>query len=235
MKRKIWALWLLGGRRTEDPSLMGLCAVQEDSDSFVWALEPLDSYLVFWTCLYTCAYPPARGRPRPLVQLRWGISSCAFSLWLMSAEDERRDSWHESWCCAERDDWCWEKNFWKPRIFKKVYQEELDQKEFSVLPSHLRSQSGQEGEKAKGKTFSMGLAAPQERGRASWAWKPLETLTHSTQHHTTLLPHLGLILLQSEGLTRSLGRMLLAVWGWDLKVWERAAFFKLILHNVSRR
>lgn len=79
-----------------------------------------------------------------------------------------------------------------------------------MLPLHLRSQSGQEGEKAKGKT-SMGLAAPQERGRASWAWKPLETLTHSTQHHTTLLPHLGLILLQSEGLTHSLGRMLLAV------------------------
>lgn len=144
-------------------------------------------------------------------------------------------SWHESWCYAERNDCCWEKIFWKLRILKSLSRRGTPEVIFSVALTPGKWIRTRRGKRPNEKTLSLGLAAPPEWGRASWAWKPLETLIHSTQHHTTLLPHLGLILLQSEGLTHSLGRMLLAVWGWDLKVWERAAFCKLILHNVSRR
>lgn len=113
---KFAALGSFGGRKAEEPSLMyGCCSrrygffcVNPRAFGVLFGLLNMPVHMCLPACL---------SRWLPLVQLGWGISSCAFSLWLMSAEDERGVSWHESWCRTERNDYCWEKNFWKSRFF----------------------------------------------------------------------------------------------------------------------
>lgn len=114
---KFAALGSFGGRKAEEPSLMCMGAAEEDMGSSVWTREPLEFLFGLLNMPVHMCLPACLSRRLPLVQLGWGISSCAFSLWLMSAEDESGVSWHESWCRAERNDYCWEKNFWKSRFF----------------------------------------------------------------------------------------------------------------------
>lgn len=217
---KFAALGSFGGRKAEEPSLMCMGAGQEDLDSSVWTLEPLGLLFDFWTRLYTCAYPPAwvddyllssSDEESPAVPFH--CDSC-----LQRMKEEFPGSDHGA---VQREmAIVGRKASENPELFKKSIKKSWTRSILRCCLDTWEVNRDKKGEKVRWKTLSSWLAAPQERGRASWAWKPLEILTHSTQHHTTVLPHLGLILLQSEGLTHSPGRMLLAVWGWDLKVWE---------------
>lgn len=109
-----------------------------------------------WSFEHACPHAPTR-----LLELDDRLSYrserdpqlCLVTVTHVPTEDERRVSWQEARCCAERKDYCWERNFGRTRILQSLSRRAGPEVILRAFHRHLGNKSGREMEKGQMKTL----------------------------------------------------------------------------------